>query len=43
MFGLLLVSGCVSGLGFLLCCIGVVVTWPIQQIVLGLHFRDFRG
>ncbi len=43
MFGLLLVSGCVSGLGFLLCCVGILVTWPIQQVVLGLHFRDFRG
>ena len=43
MFGLLLVSGCVSGLGFLLCCVGILITWPIQQVVLGLHFRDFRG
>lgn len=43
MFALLLVSGCVSSLGILLCCFGVFVTWPIQQVVVGLHFRDFRG
>ncbi|MEI7577304.1 MAG: hypothetical protein WCK51_10450 [Armatimonadota bacterium] len=43
MFALLLVSGCVSGLGLILCCFGIFVTWPIQQVVLGLHFRDFRG
>lgn len=42
MFGLALVAGICSALGLLACGFGLVVTWPIYSIVLGLTYRDFR-
>jgi uncharacterized membrane protein len=43
MFGLILVSVICSGLGIIACGIGLIVTWPIYSIVLGLTYRDFRS
>lgn len=41
--GLYFVSTLVSGLGVLVCCVGVFATMPVLYIVIGLHYRDFRG
>jgi uncharacterized membrane protein len=43
MFGLLLVSLICSLLGAIACGIGLLVTWPIYSIVIGLTYRDFRS
>jgi uncharacterized membrane protein len=43
MFGLTLVSTICSGLGAIACGIGLLVTWPIYSIVVGLTYRDFRA
>lgn len=42
MVGLVIVAGICSMIGVIACGIGVVVTWPIYSIVLGLTYRDFR-
>ena len=43
MLGLVIVAAIVSSLGLIACCIGVVVTWPLYYIVIGLTYRDFRS
>lgn len=43
MFGLILVSAICSALGAIACGIGLIVTWPIYSIVIGLTYRDFRA
>jgi hypothetical protein len=43
MFGLLFVTGLVSFLGVFACCVGLLWTTPIVGVVIGLHYRDFRG
>ena len=40
--GLLFVAGLTNILGVLACCIGVLVTIPIQYVVTALTYRDFR-
>ncbi len=43
MFGLIFVASICSALGLIACGVGVIVTWPIYSIVLGLTYRDFRS
>jgi uncharacterized membrane protein len=39
MLVLILVSGLVSLLGFLACCIGILVTYPIMMVMYAMHYR----
>jgi len=41
MFGLIFVAGLVSGLGYLACGIGILFSFPIFPIVLGIHYNYF--
>jgi uncharacterized membrane protein len=43
MLGLIIVASICSALGVIACGLGVLVTWPIYPIVLGLTYRDFRS
>lgn len=41
LFGLLFVTGIVAALGFCACGVGILVTWPMYCLVLGIHYRAF--
>lgn len=41
LFGLFFVAGLVSGLGVFLCCVGLLFTFPILGIVMGLTYGTF--
>ncbi|MEI8281782.1 MAG: hypothetical protein WCG75_05200 [Armatimonadota bacterium] len=43
MFGFLFVCSLLNVLGLAACCVGVLFTFPIYQIGLALHYREFRG
>ena len=43
MFGFMFVCGLLNLLGLAACCVGVLFTFPIAQIGLALHYREFRG
>lgn len=41
MFGLILVAGLATAVGYFACCIGILLTFPILPIVLGMHYNYF--
>ncbi len=43
MAGLYLVATFLGGLGVCACLVGVLFTFPILYVVIGLHYRDFRN
>ena len=43
MAGLYFVASLIGGLGVCLCGLGLFITFPILYVVIGLHYRDFRG
>ncbi len=43
MAGLIIVTGLLNIVGFLACCVGLLVTMPIMYMVVGLAYRDFRN
>ncbi|HLO98398.1 MAG TPA: hypothetical protein VK171_07380, partial [Fimbriimonas sp.] len=43
LFGVMFLTGLVSGLGVLACGIGLLWTLPIMYIVQAMHYRDHRS
>ncbi|MFH0908717.1 MAG: hypothetical protein V1929_08140 [bacterium] len=42
-FGLLLIASILSHLGFIACCIGIVVTMPIYTCIMAVAYREAYG